>query len=806
MKKYLTVCLAILLSGYLTILPSCGGGGGGATTTEEETGGQSEVGSPGIVITSPTGQASYSTKSATVDITGAVSDDTSVSSVTYTNSASGTGTATIASDVFTAASVSLTGGDNTLTFTATDSEGNASTASLLIVYNPYLDFISAPQMSQDFVFVSTSTEITVSVAIESGSNIDTSSMKLMEVEADGNLTLLGSMMDNGDDTTYGDAINGDNVYSGKFTFNEASAGTITLRIKATTTEATAYSETFTLDVIEHLTSAELAAVTSTPDTAEAQYEALKALNISKGMSSKSASTDATTSLVTWLEEQDGIGKAGVSTSGQGVWWVYDSGILGGLILDDDTSEVRGSKPSAPMSANIIKRMNKASFTKAAGDEVTVGSNKAILIGAFHTQFEGWGGDETDEINTTLTDSTCPKYTVDGPYQDTDATVEVFKDLENYGVVVITSHGDSWYSGILSWWDDTWGNDADFLQNWLSQVVILTRTTLTDDNKETYEADLLKHRLAVTNSNYLAITPAFIQHYNNGMPDSVVYLGSCRSTYNNTMTHAFRAAGAKTVYGYTDYVKSLFAYNHGKAIFTDLVDNAKETGDVAGLGDDDADASPAELTLKGEENVTLALSGLMNGGFEEGSAVGWESSGDYRVLVNVGTVDPQEGTYMGLISTGLGSTTVESGEGSTFQQTFCVPADTTMLTFRYNFISEEPLCYAGPSYPYDDTFQVKVLDVDGSELAISLGVLETIDDAGWLPLGGDYFAGGDDDSDHGTCSTGYSDGTYHTDWKNGTIDVTDYAGVQTPITLKFNVWDEGDSAWDTAVTIDDVEIQ
>jgi hypothetical protein len=116
-----------------------------------------------------------------------------------------------------------------------------------------------------------------------------------------------------------------------------------------------------------------------------------------------------------------------------------------------------------------------------------------------------------------------------------------------------------------------------------------------------------------------------------------------------------------------------------------------------------------------------------------------------------------------------------------------------------------MCWVGSVY--DDTFTVSLLD--SADAVVTTSTTETVNTSSWVYLGGDYFHGGDDNSNPQTCTsetgTVYSDGTYQTEWKSGIIDVSAYAGSATPYTIKFEVYDQGDSIWDSAATIDQVQM-
>jgi len=88
---------------------------------------------PAIQITSPTSSPTYSTGSSPISIGGTASDNTSVSSVTWSNSRGGSGTAT-GTDSWTVTGITLYSGDNIITVTAYDPSGNTGTDSITVTY------------------------------------------------------------------------------------------------------------------------------------------------------------------------------------------------------------------------------------------------------------------------------------------------------------------------------------------------------------------------------------------------------------------------------------------------------------------------------------------------------------------------------------------------------------------------------------------------------------------------------------------------------------------------------------------------
>lgn len=98
-------------------------------------GGSSDTTNPSVAITSPTSSSTYSTSNASLYLAGTASDNVAVSSVAWTNSAGGSGTAT-GTTSWSVASITLTSGTNIITVTATDSSGNTAIDTITVTYTP----------------------------------------------------------------------------------------------------------------------------------------------------------------------------------------------------------------------------------------------------------------------------------------------------------------------------------------------------------------------------------------------------------------------------------------------------------------------------------------------------------------------------------------------------------------------------------------------------------------------------------------------------------------------------------------------
>lgn len=89
---------------------------------------------PDITITAPTASPTYQTNvTPLTTLAGTCVDDGTVSSVTWTNSLGGSGTAT-GTTSWSVASIALTAGDNTITVTCTDDMSNTAQAALVVMY------------------------------------------------------------------------------------------------------------------------------------------------------------------------------------------------------------------------------------------------------------------------------------------------------------------------------------------------------------------------------------------------------------------------------------------------------------------------------------------------------------------------------------------------------------------------------------------------------------------------------------------------------------------------------------------------
>lgn len=139
--------LVILVFILSLLLSACGGGAseGGSnpvanssgTTTGGSSGGSGgssgDTARPTVTINSPTSSSTYTAPGNTISLAGSASDNTGVTQVTWSNSLGGSGTAS-GTGSWSAGSITLQNGTNTITVTARDAAGNTGIDTLIVSY------------------------------------------------------------------------------------------------------------------------------------------------------------------------------------------------------------------------------------------------------------------------------------------------------------------------------------------------------------------------------------------------------------------------------------------------------------------------------------------------------------------------------------------------------------------------------------------------------------------------------------------------------------------------------------------------
>lgn len=449
---------------------------------------------------------------------------------------------------------------------------------------------------------------------------------------------------------------------------------------------------------------------------------------------------------------------------------YSNGITGAAMLNDYSDDVNGRNLGVDKNKQDMKINTSASQT-------TSSSAEAIFL---HSFGESYFRNEFYKKTKTEWDSKGVNTEI-----NKEVTVEKLKNIdEKYEIVCFSGHGS------------TLNNSS----------VMCTEEIVNDENRQKYTADLNKERIAIvtttTGETEYWVFPTLFEHYysSDSFTNSFIFSECCEffgfdDQYDEDFANVFIELGAKAVVGYHNSVYAEYSRNFIKKCVDELI-AGKTITEAFNLAikkygaKDRTTKDPATPNLRGRKEAKLVENGLINGSFEDSSGLKyWKHEGDVRVINKLGELIPQDGNKMAILTTGLGS--MEAGylaveEGSLMKQTFVVPKGAKTLSFRYDVVSEEPMEYYNSKF--DDKFIASlIIDNETSEQI----VMKTINSSTWYAIDNINFEGGDNT-------------TYHTGWETASINIEKYQGKT--VTLKFLVYDVGDSRWDTATLIDNVRIK
>lgn len=712
-------------------------------------------------------------------------------------------------------------GDNPLWFAAIANDDSIAWYPSTVTYYSNLDFTTPLTSSVDTLAPNQPADVRWTIGLL---HPETAHVTLYAEDEAGQTTVVGQMYDNG---ILPDEIDGDGVFSGEFRLTAAGEGFLYYRAGVSKVGEDGYfSELVELWSTPPITDPQVTTAVGLADNARNLFD--------DAVASGKTPQEAAHATVIALRADPAIGVAGASEEG-GVWWVSDDGILGCYApKGQDGVRARGSEPlrsaqsrvQAPVTAvprnagspNYYRpqdwnrlfpqspaasdrmasrspspvRSRSATVGLAALTENRIRSDRAIINSPVESEF-GAGDDTRKPWPTIENHATCGLYGAKKHVNQGSQYVSIVESFGDYGYIHICSHGDNFYNGLANLWKDEWGPNG-FLKGNLSLVGLWSKAVLAKNTDGTWSAgtfadDLKQKRVAVAADGEVFLLPSFFSHHLPALPNSLVVLGACRSGYNSSLAKAFIAKGAASVIGYTDYVKSSYCQNtlqeivdrmYEDATLDEAVDSARDA-----YGDDDADDDPAALVYFGDSDLQFPLSTLKNGGFEDGVLTPWAKAGDGRVLTALGSARPTEGTYMGVISTGLGYTT---STGS-IEQRVCVPAAGGSIQLDWNFFSEEWMEWVGSIY--QDTFEidVAVVDPDGNRGPWENLFSQTIDglasQVSPSPINFDQ------------------DGVYDTGWRTATLNADPYAGKT--VFLRFYATDVGDSIFDSAILLDNIRL-
>ncbi len=704
--------------------------------------------------------------------------------------------------------VPLIAGDNLITVTATAGE-QTSTDAVHVTYNPGYIFTNSLQVRPPALFAGEQVTVLATLGLGPFKNAAPAgtSPRLVEVDAAGAVVQeLGAMVDDGMVAQSGDEIQGDGVVTLQFQPPAPTGESLRLRVAVTLAgrDADALSALLEMPVLPHLT----------VEACGAHHATLVAAQNAWDMAPTSDPVGARQAALLVLNADPEAAEVATFEEVGAPWVMWNDGVLGALNVGPKGDRGgAGNTPPAP--------------PPGGGTPVPVLGHGTMLLAPFASDFKD--DDETMAVPDLAAAMTCASWTMNGPFANANATLKQFRAMSDGGLVVISTHADALFGSLSAAgkakkaWPYTgpqevlWSREAVNCDNLLQHATSCTSdadcgfkgeclitkasysggaTSVSGVCYDATQVDLMRGAVVMGAVNY-GITPAFVNDHawNRPYPRSLVYLGGCRTMYDGSLAAAFLANGAGAVAGYSGPVSSAFAGTVGKGFLASVLDDGKAVAQASFVGATDPAHPASAFRVWGTDELTLAGTEMLNPGFETGDLTGWAHEGDARVISKLGAAMPPEGNSMGILSTGLGFTT----ELGSIDQSLCVPAGTTTLTFQWKFYSEEFHEWCGS--PYQDTFTATMTDQGGKESKMLYANVDALCCPKDCSGCGTFWKGAacglvpsDIQFDQGDC--------HKTDWQTLTYPVGLLVN-NGPVNLKFFCTDKGDSIYDTAVLIDDI---
>ena len=307
---------------------------------------------------------------------------------------------------------------------------------------------------------------------------------------------------------------------------------------------------------------------------------------------------------------------------------------------------------------------------AADEENEVGSNKAVIISPYirHVRPDP-NGDFGEKDNffkswpAIKNRNSCKLYAAEERINNVDLnwSLEAFKNLSDFGYIHICTHGFPFRNGILSGWKDEWG--TTIAVGWgdvaLYSGVLLPKKADGSYDITGFEDDLKEKRIAIYTNGTVAILSSFIEHYVKNLPNSIVFLSACYSTYNNEHSGCISGERSGAVIGYNMAASIKYSGEMGRVIPEELY-----KGKTIQEALEEAKKIYADASIEGIRRPA-AFGKIKNAGFENGVLAPWSkarrwpghpSTWERRQPTEGELQTSRIGSYMAIISTGLGYTT------------------------------------------------------------------------------------------------------------------------------------------------------
>ena len=342
-----------------------------------------------MAIIQPSARRGTATLDATVDLAGIAGETDIATAMSWQTDSGASGSIPVAEE-WSAAAIPLELGDNLITVTVTEQDGDSSSDSITVTRNPAVSFSAPFRIEPTDAFAGESPMVTFEVGIVDDPTLDPSSVKVVQVDASGSVVadvapLTGSA----------------GVYTGTATLSEANPADLTLRVTATASGQAALSEAEVFRFVRRPTTSEVDRAAALPELAQANYDS--------ELAATGDANEANRRTVQWLLGQPDIASAGTIQHGFYIHWELDSGIRGGISV---------APPGILANARI-------------------GAATASILEPDHMGFVKDNSELLTPLQTTFGAQNCPRFQVDGK---PDPTVADFKNLGTDGITVIHGHG------------------------------------------------------------------------------------------------------------------------------------------------------------------------------------------------------------------------------------------------------------------------------------------------------------------------------------------------------------------------------
>lgn len=374
-------------------------------------------------------------------------------------------------------------------------------------------------------FTDTNNELVFTIGLAASVG-DPISAELAEVDSDGNqIAVLGELWDDGA-IEHGDEFAGDSVLSARVSFNRPAEGSYYFRADIT------FDDGGVTTIGSNRTMIQLFTAVSDDRFQEIHDQTVWVNEQVEALASTMTVPEACAQVADMLASDPNYLEVVIGNEGYSVNWVTAEGYPCFVLFppDDDYSGAGASSLSAsslPVSEYVDPDEVIVRATRAGDDNVKPVGNRRVLILDPQNKTNG-------NVASLFENKAFPKYDVDYFNTPETCTLEAFKTMKDYGVVILVTRG--------IYLSDQ--NNAD-------TYCLQTGQLWNDTSKAEYEAEWKQGLIAfgmVVSNVYWGIRPGFITKYCQGMPGSLVFVMAHYSLKDDRLAAPYLAAGAQVYYG------------------------------------------------------------------------------------------------------------------------------------------------------------------------------------------------------------------------------------------------------------------